>query len=58
MKRIILIITIAFSSFNLAFGQDETSALAYEYFSQGEYEKAVELYKELAKDESHLLKVH
>ncbi len=38
--------------------QDETSALAYEYYSKGEFEKATELYRQIIKDDQKLPKVH
>ena len=57
MKLITLLFLSLLYSFSLL-AQDEQSALAYEYYSKGEYEKAVELYKELAKDPQRLTKIH
>lgn len=58
MKRFLVFIFLGIlSAFPLS-AQDETSALAYEYYSKGEYNKAVELYKEIVKDEKMLVKVH
>ncbi len=52
---------VAFSQVGSEGGKPETDKdilLANEYFSQGEYEKAVSLYEELAKEDSKVERIH
>ena len=46
MKKILLLCMFV-SAF--VFAQNNQAKLAYQYYSQGEYSKAIELYKELNK---------
>ncbi len=55
MKRILMIIVICAMS-GFAFGQD--IELANEYFKQGEYEKAKELFQKIVKDKNNIRLVH
>ena len=44
----IIIVCVLISSF--AFGQQDDQKLAYQYYLNGEYEKAISIYKELNKE--------
>lgn len=57
MRTLIFFITINFI-FLQAHGQQNDLAVAYMYYKQGEYDKAVELYDKLSKDKNYVQLIH
>ena len=54
MKKILLVCMLVSSTL---FAQNNQAKLAYQYYQNGQYDKAIELYKELNKKEQDFLQV-
>ena len=57
MRKIALLLFMILMS-TIAFSQVDAIALANEYYEQGDFEKALKEYKELAKDNSNISRIH
>ena len=58
MKHLLTLIVLIIFSFGQFAAQDVNIELATEYFKQGEYEKAAEMYESLAKKKGHSRLIH